>query len=88
MKMCFLKKINNKVAMTGEIDLLGFVTKIGGLEYKINGAKKAGVTKILISRENNDDYLKIKKDDPDLFENMEIILVDRIDDIVPHALLN
>ena len=35
------KKINHKVAMTGEIDLLGFITKIGGLEYKINGAKKA-----------------------------------------------
>ena len=82
------KKINNKVAMTGEIDLLGFVTKIGGLEYKINGAKKAGVTKILISRENEEDYENVKKDDPELFENMEIVLVDKIDDIISHALLD
>ena len=82
------KKINNKVAMTGEIDLLGFVTKIGGLEFKINGAKKAGVTKILISRENEKDHDKIKKDDPELFNNMEIIFVDTINDIIPHALIN
>ena len=31
--------------MTGEIELTGKVTKIGGLEYKINGAK-AGVKKL------------------------------------------
>ena len=81
------KPIDNKVAMTGEIDLLGNVTKIGGLEYKINGAKKAGVTKILISEENKDDYEKIKKDDPKLFENMTIIIIKNISDIVPHAIL-
>lgn len=82
------KPILNTVAMTGEIDLLGFVTKIGGLEYKINGAKKAGVTKICISRENEDDYNKIKKEDKELLDGIEIVLVDTIDDIIPHALVN
>jgi len=81
------KPINNRVAMTGEIDLLGNVTKIGGLEYKINGAKKAGVNKILISVENRSDYEKIKSDDPNLFDNLEIILIKTIEDIVPHALI-
>ena len=81
------KPINNRIAMTGEIDLLGNVTKIGGLEYKINGAKKAGVNKILISEENKEDYDKIKKDDPKLFEDMEIIIIKNIDDIVPHAII-
>ena len=73
--------------MTGEIDLLGNVTKIGGLEYKINGAKKAGIKKIIISKENNSDYIKIKKNDPKLFYNLTIITVDTIEDIIPHALL-
>jgi predicted ATP-dependent protease len=67
--------------------LLGNVTKIGGLEYKINGAKKAGIKKIFISRENNSDYLKIKKNDPKLFNNLSIITVDTIEDIIPQALL-
>merc|ERR1711991_1118448 len=39
------KPIRNDIGMTGEIDLKGNITKIGGLEYKINGAKKAGVKK-------------------------------------------
>ena len=76
------KKIDNEIAMTGEIDLLGNVTKIGGLEYKINGAVKAGVKKICISVENKDDYEKIKSSDPELFNNLEIILVSNINDIV------
>ena len=33
------KKIRNTVAMTGEIDLLGNITKIGGLDHKLIGAK-------------------------------------------------
>ena len=75
------KPIDNKVAMTGEIDLLGNVTKIGGLEYKINGAKKAGITKILISKENEEDYKKIKKEeyeDEDDDEDDDDISIDKL----------
>ena len=81
------KPIHNFIGMTGEIDLNGNVTKIGGLEYKINGAKKAGITKIILSNENKKDYEKIKKNDPKLFENLEIVCVDFIDEIIDHALL-
>ena len=80
------KPIYNDVAMTGEIDLIGNVTKIGGLEYKINGAKKAGIKKIIISNENKKDYEKIKKNDSKLFKNMKMIFVDRIDEIIEHAI--
>lgn len=34
------KKIRHDIAMTGEIELTGRVTKIGGLQYKLVGAKK------------------------------------------------
>ena len=39
----YLSKIPLKthIAMTGEIDLYGNITAIGGLEAKLNGAKKA-----------------------------------------------
>ena len=36
-------KVNNKVAMTGEVGLLGGVKPIGGVRAKIIGAKKIGV---------------------------------------------
>ncbi|MGL5378566.1 ATP-dependent protease LonB [Clostridium sp.] len=50
-------KINNKVAMTGEISLLGSVKPIGGVGAKINAAKKAGAEIALIPEENwNDSF--------------------------------
>jgi ATP-dependent Lon protease len=50
------KKINNKVCITGEIDLLGNITAIGGIESKLFGGKKAGCTLGLIPQENWEDF--------------------------------
>ena len=61
--------------MTGEIDLLGNVTKIGGLEYKINGGKKAGIKHFFISTENKKDFEKIKKDDSKLCKGITVKFV-------------
>lgn len=50
------KKINNKFAITGEINLQGCVTAIGGLDLKILGGMKAGVTNFIFPHENEKDY--------------------------------
>ena len=44
--------------MTGEIELTGKITKIGGLEFKLNGAKKAGVKTVYVPKENEKDVVK------------------------------
>ena len=41
------KKINNTIAITGEITLFGEITQIGGLDLKILGAYKANVKTVL-----------------------------------------
>ncbi len=80
------KPFNNKVAMTGEIDLNSNVTKIGGLEYKLVGAKQAGVNKVLVPIENSVDLDEIIKDYPDLFdENFKYVLVTNLNDAVQHS---
>lgn len=61
------KKIDNEVAMTGEINLKGEVTVIGGLKEKLNGAKKAGAKHVLIPKGNLKDYNKI------IYENDKLI---------------
>ena len=61
--------INNKVAMTGEINLRGNVTAIGGLEEKLVGAKLAGVELALIPEENREDLEKIISRIPNLIDN-------------------
>ena len=49
-------KIKNNVAITGEINLQGEITAIGGLEIKINGGIKAGIKKFLYPEENERDF--------------------------------
>ena len=82
------KPANRFVAMTGEINLSGHITKIGGLIYKLIGGKYAGVKKVLIPRQNKIDVDDIIKTHPDLFDsNFEYHYIDNIDDVVKYTLL-
>jgi len=61
------KNIDNTIAITGEINLQGEVTAIGGLDMKISGGIKAGVKTFIYPKENarncrewkslNDDFI-------------------------------
>lgn len=55
------KKIDNKVAITGEITLRGDITAIGGLELKILGGLKAGIKTFIFPSDNENDFIKIKE---------------------------
>merc|ERR1712138_70438 len=56
MSLCILSlltgiPVKNTVAMTGEIDLNGSIHAIGGLDSKIEGAKRAGATLVLCPKQ-------------------------------------
>ena len=75
--------IRRDIAMTGEITLRGRVLPIGGLKEKLLAALRAGVSTVLIPRENEKDLAEI----PDnVKRGMEIIPVDIVDDVLKHAL--
>ena len=76
--------IDKTISMTGEIDISGNITEIGGLEYKLIGAKKAGVTKIFIPYENKNDLDIIIIKYPTLKQNLDIIIVNNIKEIITH----
>jgi ATP-dependent Lon protease len=50
------KKINNSIAITGEINLQGSVTAIGGLDLKIMGGINGGVTTFIFPKDNIKDF--------------------------------
>jgi ATP-dependent Lon protease len=80
------RPIRNDIAMTGEVDLLGNVKAIGGLDAKINGAIKAGVKKVLFPKENEQDYIKILEA-KSLDGDIECVMVDNIQEVISHAIL-
>ena len=75
--------------MTGEIDLNGNIKQIGGLVSKLNGAKKAGVKLALIPKENEEDLIKMRKDElsPE-GDDFEVKIIDSIYDILENALVD
>ena len=82
------KKIKNDVALTGEITLGGNVTAIGGLEEKMEGAKKAGVKLVLYPKENQKDVDKIKERNKELFQNgFTIKSVETIQEVIDNLII-
>lgn len=79
------RKVNNKVAMTGELTLTGKVFPIGGLKEKLIAAYKAGVRKALIPSKN---YERDLEDLPkEVLEHIKIVPVSTIEEVLKEALL-
>jgi ATP-dependent Lon protease len=76
--------VRHDVAMTGEVTLRGRVLPIGGLKEKLLAALRGGIKKVLIPQENAKDLAEI----PDnVKEGMEIVPVERMDEVLAHALV-
>jgi ATP-dependent Lon protease len=62
------RAVRNDVAMTGEITISGRVLPIGGLKEKILGAVRAGITRIVIPRDNEADLEDLPREVRDKIE--------------------
>ena len=62
------RAVRNDVSMTGEITLSGRVLPIGGLKEKILGAVRAGITRIVIPRDNEPDLEDLSQEVRDQIE--------------------
>ena len=76
--------IRSDVAMTGEINLRGKVTEIGGLKEKILAAQRAGIKKVLIPHDNIKDLVDVPKG---AREALDIVSVSTIEEVLAHALV-
>tara|TARA_B110000971_G_scaffold48732_1_gene48792 strand:- start:3539 stop:6868 length:3330 start_codon:yes stop_codon:yes gene_type:complete len=61
--------IKNEIGITGEINLNGNMLPIGGLYSKLEGAKIAGIKKVLCPFKNNQDLDKILKENENLTDD-------------------
>jgi ATP-dependent Lon protease len=71
------------VAMTGEITLRGKVLPIGGVKEKILAAHRAGVTNIILPRDNEKDLADIPKN---VMDTLDVHMVSTMDEVLKIAL--
>jgi ATP-dependent Lon protease len=75
--------VRRDVAMTGEITLRGKVLPIGGVKEKVLAAHRAGVTNIVLPRDNEKDLADIPKN---VLDALDLHLVSTMDEVLKIAL--
>jgi ATP-dependent Lon protease len=78
------KPIRKEVGMTGEITLRGRVLPIGGLKEKMLSAHRAGLTTVIIPKENEKDLEDVP---PMVKEGLTVIPVSHLDEVLAHAIV-
>ena len=76
-------RIRPFLAMTGEITLRGEVLPVGGIKEKVLAAKRYGMNKIILCKENEKDIKQINKE---YLTGLEFIYVDKMMDVLKFAL--
>ena len=69
--------------MTGEITLRGKVLPIGGVKEKVLAAHRAGVTNIILPRDNEKDLADIPKN---VMDTLDVHMVSTMDEVLKIAL--
>jgi ATP-dependent Lon protease len=77
------KKVKNDIALTGEMNLQGKVSAIGGLKLKILGGIKAGVKEFIYPKDNEKDFKKFmdKYGDNPIIDGIKFNSVENIHDV-------
>jgi ATP-dependent Lon protease len=77
------KTADPNLAMTGEITLSGAVLPVGGIKEKVLAAHRAGITKIILPRENERDLQELPED---VRGELSFTMVDTVEDVLKEAL--
>lgn len=77
------KKINDRLAMTGEVTLSGDVLPVGGIKEKVLAAHRAGIRTVVLPEQNRKDYLE--EIPADIREKLDTRFVRTADEVLAAA---
>ncbi len=77
------RKVDPKMAMTGEISLRGAVLPVGGIKEKVLAAHRSGIKRIILPKDNEKDIMDIPKD---VRNELQFILVTTIEDVIKETI--
>jgi ATP-dependent Lon protease len=70
-------------AMTGEITLVGLVLPVGGIKEKVLAARRAGLKRVILPKENEKDLTELPEP---VREEMEFIFAEKIQEVLSAAI--
>jgi ATP-dependent Lon protease len=76
------ERVADDVGMTGEITLTGQVLPIGGIREKSLAAQRAGLKRVILPRENENDLSELP---PEVRDGLEFIPADTVEDVFAAA---
>src|SRR5882724_734740 len=82
--LCSGRPVRSDTAMTGEITLSGLVLPVGGIKGKVLAARRSGMKRVVLPRRNEHDLKDVPEE---ALRDLEVVLVDRIDELLPHTLM-
>ncbi|MFZ9595412.1 MAG: endopeptidase La [Bdellovibrionia bacterium] len=77
------RKVKNKIAMTGELSLIGKVLPVGGIKEKVLAARRSGIHTLILPKLNEKDVTEIPAY---ALSGMTIHYVNHIEEVLPLAL--
>ncbi|OEC84782.1 MULTISPECIES: endopeptidase La [Methanobacterium] len=77
------RKVDPKLAMTGEISLRGAVLPVGGIKEKVLAAHRAGINRIILPNDNENDLDDIPQDVKD---DIKFIFAETVEDVISETI--
>jgi ATP-dependent Lon protease len=74
--------VRSDTAMTGEITLTGLVLPIGGVKEKVLAARRAGINRVILPKENQKDLRELPEN---VRAEMEFVFADRVEEVLTAA---
>lgn len=78
------KRVDARTAMTGEVTLRGRVLPIGGLKEKLLAARLAGITRVIVPKENEPDVQELEEE---ITGGMEIVFAGEMKKVLDTAVV-
>jgi len=77
------RRVDPKLAMTGEITLRGAVLPVGGIKEKVLAAHRAGIKRLILPKRNQPDWDELPEDVKSAFQ---VVFVERVGQVLKEAL--
>jgi ATP-dependent Lon protease len=75
--------VRNDTAMTGEITLTGLVLPVGGIKEKVLAARRAGIHRVILPKENEKDLRDVPAK---VREELTFILAEQMHEVLAAAI--